>query len=174
MKVRFGRWTAAHRRRARRLRLVVFDFDGVFTDNAVYTAEDGREMVRCSRSDGWGLRRLEKLGVRLLVLSTEENPVVGARCRKLKLPYRQGVSDKLSVLREITGEAGLDLAEVAFVGNDINDVECLRAVGFPVAVADAYPEALAAALYHTRRAGGQGAVREFCERVAEAQETKRA
>jgi 3-deoxy-D-manno-octulosonate 8-phosphate phosphatase (KDO 8-P phosphatase) len=73
-----------------RVRLAVFDFDGVLTDNRVYVFEDGREAVACWRSDGFGLVRLQQTGVRVMVLSTEVNPVVSARCRKLKLDCVQG------------------------------------------------------------------------------------
>ncbi len=83
------------------VRLAVFDFDGVFTDNCVYMFEDGREAVRCSRADGLGLRRLERAGVEPLVLSTERNRVVGARCAKLKIGYQQGCDDKGAALAEI-------------------------------------------------------------------------
>jgi YrbI family 3-deoxy-D-manno-octulosonate 8-phosphate phosphatase len=146
----------------RRVRLVVFDFDGVMTDNRVLTLQDGTEGVFCNRSDGLGIGMLREAGMPMLVLSKEENPVVAARCRKLKLECHQGIDDKLAELTRVIEARGLTPDQVAYVGNDVNDEACLRAVGLPVAVADAYPEALAAARVVTLRAGGQGAVREVC------------
>jgi YrbI family 3-deoxy-D-manno-octulosonate 8-phosphate phosphatase len=150
------------------VRAVVFDFDGVFTDNRVYVFEDGREAVVCDRSDGMGVGLLRAAGIPMLVISTEQNPVVSARCRKLDLPFRQGVDDKLSVLREWLDEQGASLADAVYVGNDVNDVECLEAVGCGVAVADAYDEAREAAAIVTRRPGGHGAVRELASLILQA------
>ena len=97
----------------RRVRLVVFDFDGVFTDNTVLVASDGTESVRCWRSDGLGLRMLRELGLQLFVLSTETNPVVAVRCAKLELPCRQGCADKAAALAELAAARGLSLGDVA-------------------------------------------------------------
>jgi 3-deoxy-D-manno-octulosonate 8-phosphate phosphatase (KDO 8-P phosphatase) len=152
-----------------RLRLAVFDFDGVFTDNRVWVNEQGDETLAFSRSDGLGLRRLEEVGVRPLIVSTEQNPIVGARARKLRIDCVQGVEDKLAVLRERTIELGVELDDTAYVGNDINDAECLRAVGVPVVPADAWPEVKSLARWVLSRPGGTGCVREFCDAVWEAQ-----
>ncbi len=151
--------------RVRALRLVAFDFDGVFTDNTVYVSEDGREQVRCWRSDGIGLRRLEAAGVDVAIVSSEVNPVVAARGRKLRVHTIHGCADKLAAVTALARERGASLAEVAFVGNDINDRECMLRVGLPIAVADAYPEVARIAAYVTRAPGGRGAVREVCDLV---------
>ena len=151
-----------------RLRLAVFDFDGVFTDNRVWVNEHGGETLAFSRSDGLGLRRLEEVGVRPLIVSMEQSSIVTARAGKLKVDCVQGVEDKLAVLRERTGELGVALEDTAFVGNDINDAECLRAVGVPVVPADAWPEVMPLARWVLTRAGGTGCVREFCDAVWEA------
>lgn len=147
------------------VRLVVFDFDGVMSNNQVLVMQDGTEGVLCNRSDGLGLEMLRKGGVPALVLSKEKNPVVSARCRKLGLECLQGVDDKLGMLQKLAAERGLAAGDIAYVGNDINDAECMRWVGLPVAVADAYPGCLSAAKYVTRARGGHGAVREVCERI---------
>jgi len=152
-----------------RVRLAVFDFDGVFTDNRVWVNERGEEALAFSRSDGLGLRRLDEVGVRYLIVSLERNPIVGARARKLGADYVQGVEDKLSVLRDRTAGLGVTLDETAYVGNDINDADCLRAVGVPVVPADAWPEVRPLATWVLSRAGGSGCVREFCDAVWEAQ-----
>jgi 3-deoxy-D-manno-octulosonate 8-phosphate phosphatase (KDO 8-P phosphatase) len=152
-----------------RVRFAVFDFDGVFTDNRVWVNEQGEETLAFSRSDGLGLRRLEEVGVRPLIVSMEQNPIVGARAKKLRVDCLQGIQDKLGVLRERTRELGVALEDTAYLGNDINDVECLRAVGVPVVPADAWPEVKPLARWVLTRAGGGGCVREFCDGVWQAQ-----
>jgi len=153
----------------RRVRLAVFDFDGVFTDNRVWVNEAGEELLAFSRSDGLGLRRLDEVGVRYLIVSTEPNPIVGARAVKLNAECVQGVDDKLAVVFERTEELGVALEDTAYVGNDINDADCLRAVGLPVVPADAWPEVQPLARWVLSRSGGAGCVREFCDGVWEAQ-----
>lgn len=150
------------------VQLVAFDFDGVLTDNAVYVTQDGVESVRCWRSDGLGLARLKSLGVHLFIVSTEQNPVVTARAKKLKIACRQGIEDKAAAIRDISRELSVALEHVMFVGNDINDIPAFKSVGLPVAVADAYPEVLPHVRMQTRKAGGYGAVREVCDLVFEA------
>jgi YrbI family 3-deoxy-D-manno-octulosonate 8-phosphate phosphatase len=147
----------------RAVRMVAFDFDGVFTDDAVYVSEDGRESVRCWRGDGLGLRKLDALGVDTVILSTEVNPVVGFRARKLKIKCHQALEDKRAMLTRLAAEAAIPLAEIAYVGNDINDALCLSAVGVAIAVRNAHPDVLACAQYRTETAGGYGAVREVCD-----------
>ncbi|MBW2409741.1 MAG: HAD hydrolase family protein [Deltaproteobacteria bacterium] len=150
----------------RKIRLIAFDFDGVFTDNLVYVFEDGREAVRCSRGDGMGLQKLKRLGIEAIIISTEQNPVVTARAQKLKIRCLQDCRDKRAELEKITQEMGISLAEVAFVGNDINDEACLTSVGMPIVVQDAHPDVLPLARYRTRKTGGNGAVREICDLFA--------
>ena len=145
------------------VRMLVLDFDGVLTDDAVFVTEAGNETVRCSRSDGWGIARLREAGVDVVVLSTETNSVVGARCRKLRIACVQACDDKRTALEQLVADRGLTAAEVAYVGNDVNDLACLRWVGVPIAVADARPEVRAAARLVTTRAGGNGAVREVAD-----------
>jgi 3-deoxy-D-manno-octulosonate 8-phosphate phosphatase (KDO 8-P phosphatase) len=152
-----------------RVRLAVFDFDGVFTDNRVWVNERGEEALAFSRSDGLGLRRLDEVGVSYLIVSLEVNPVVGARAEKLRADCIQGVEDKLSVLRGQAERRGVALEETAYLGNDVNDAECLRAVGLAVVPADAWPEVKPLARWVLERAGGNGCVREFCDAVWQAQ-----
>jgi YrbI family 3-deoxy-D-manno-octulosonate 8-phosphate phosphatase len=151
-----------------RVRLAIFDFDGVFTDNRVWVNERGEESLAFSRSDGLGLRRLDEVGVQYLILSMERNPIVAARAEKLKADCLQGIDDKISVVRERAGDG---LADVAYVGNDINDAECLRVVGLPVVPADAWPEVKPLARWVLERPGGRGCVREFCDAVWAAKRT---
>ena len=149
--------------RIRAVRLAAFDFDGVFTDNSVLVLEDGTEAVRCSRSDGVGLRKLERLDIGTVIISSEVNPVVSARSRKLGVRCVQGSDDKGAALDSIVREMGIGLAQVAFVGNDVNDLPCLMTVGLPIVVQDAHPDVLAYARYRTTALGGHGAVREVCD-----------
>lgn len=152
--------------RFRVLRLVAFDFDGVFTDNSVYVTQDGIESVRCVRSDGLGLQKLAALGIATIIISTETNPVVTARSRKLSVRCIQGCDDKRAALENVIAELGVSMAETAFVGNDVNDLECLKVAGLPIVVADAHQDVLPYAAFRTETRGGYGAVREICDLIA--------
>lgn len=145
--------------------LVVFDFDGVMTDNRVWVDQDGREMVAASRAEGPGLRALEAQGIRPLVISGEVNPVVTARCRKLQVQALQGIADKAAALREYLQAEKIDPAQVVYLGNDVNDLPCFPLVACAVAVADAEPEVLRQADLVLTRKGGHGAVRELCKLI---------
>lgn len=149
-----------------RLRLIAFDFDGVFTDNKVFVFEDGREAVRCSRADGMGLAKLLELGIEPMIISTEVNPVVDARSRKLDVVCFSGCGDKKTLLQTQLDAHGLVIGQAGFVGNDVNDLACLETVGLPMVVRDAHPAVLPHGLYRTMRNGGDGAVREICDLIA--------
>ncbi|NHI16998.1 acylneuraminate cytidylyltransferase [Microbacterium excoecariae] len=146
-------------------RAVVTDFDGVHTDDTAIVAEDGTESVRVSRSDGMGVALLRRAGVPVLILSTEKNPVVSARARKLGVDVVQGSSDKARALAAWAAEREIPLSGVAYVGNDVNDLGALESVGWPIAVAGSHPLVLAAARVVLTRPGGAGAVREVADRV---------
>lgn len=148
--------------------LVVFDFDGVFTDNSVYVTQDGVESVRCWRSDGLGLSRLRSINVKTFIISTETNSVVAARAKKLKVPCKQGVEDKAASILETCQELCIPAEKTMFVGNDINDIPGFKSVGIPVAVFDAYPEVYPHVIFRTKTPGGMGAVREICDLIFQA------
>jgi len=150
--------------RLRLCRLLVLDFDGVMTDNKVLVHDDGRESVTCNRADGMGLRYLRTLSdVKVLILSSEVNSVGRARAAKLGIDYIYAGEQKLGgLLREI-GRLGVGPERVCYVGNDINDLECMKAVGLAVAVADSAAEVLTCADHVTSRNGGDGAIREVCD-----------
>ncbi|PKO05961.1 MAG: hypothetical protein CVU41_09225 [Chloroflexi bacterium HGW-Chloroflexi-3] len=143
--------------------LVVFDFDGVMTDDRVYVNQDGVEMVAANRRDGMGVNMLQKAGYKMIVLSSEKNPVVQARCKKLNLPVIQGIDEKSIVLKKYLMDHEINPTQVIYVGNDINDLPCFPVVGCSFAVADAHPVALRQADIVLRHNGGQGAVREVCD-----------
>lgn len=145
---------------------VVFDFDGVMTDNAVYISENGKESVRCDRGDGWGIARLRDSGIRMAVMSTEENPVVQARCNKLKLEcFHQLGNNKLERFNTWCDEHQLNIANTIYIGNDANDIDCLLAAGVGIVPADAHKSAKRAADLVLTTNGGNGAVRELCDMV---------
>lgn len=147
------------------VRLVVFDFDGVFTDNRVWVDENGVEMVAASRADGMGISLLRKAGVEMVVLSTEANPVVSRRCEKMKIPVRQGLSDKATILRQLLDDARVPSEQVVYLGNDVNDMDCFPLVGCAITPADAHPAAIQAADLVLQTPGGMGAVRELCDMI---------
>lgn len=144
---------------------LVTDFDGVHTDDGAYVDENGNEQVRVHRGDGMGVSRLVESGLPVMILSKERNPVVTRRAQKLHVDVTQGVDNKAKVLQSWIADQGLDASRVAYVGNDINDLEAFDVVGWPIAVADAHPKVLAAARVVLDRPGGRGAVREACDLI---------
>lgn len=156
--------------RAARVRLLGIDFDGVMTDNTVYVFEDGREAVRCSRLEGYGLRRLIAAGAEPVIVSTEANEVVSARARKLNILCIQNVPDKVAAMETLLRARGLDWRTAAFIGNDVNDLDVLGRVGLPVVVADAHERVSVGGMFRTARRGGDGAVRELCDAIAAVKE----
>lgn len=145
---------------------VVFDFDGVFTDNRVIVDQEGREAVTCSRGDGMGIGLLKKTGLPLLVISKEPVPIVVHRCEKLGLECLHGIDDKLPLLEKWLEERGASLANTVYMGNDINDTECLAACGCGAAPADAHPDVLPVTNLLLDYPGGGGAVRQLCDLVS--------
>ncbi|WP_344358671.1 acylneuraminate cytidylyltransferase [Streptomyces gobitricini] len=140
---------------------VILDFDGTQTDDRVLVDSDGRELVAVHRGDGLGVAALRRAGVRLLVLSTEQNPVVAARARKLAVPVLHGVDRKDLALKQWCDDHAIDPRRVLYAGNDVNDLPCFGLVGWPVAVASAHDSVRAAARAVTATPGGAGAIREI-------------
>lgn len=140
---------------------VVLDFDGTQTDDRVLIDSDGRELVAVHRGDGLGIAALRRAGLKLLILSTEKNPVVAARARKLNLPVLHGIDRKDAALKRWCEESGVAPERVLYAGNDVNDLPCFGLVGWPVAVASAHDSVRAAARAVTTTPGGAGAVREI-------------
>jgi len=156
---------AGKRRRALPARpaLVVFDFDGVMTDNRVWVDSEGHEFIAAYRSDSLGVRALQHQGVQAMVLSSETDRAVAARCQKIGIPVNQGIQDKAAFLQSYLEENTIDPAQVVYVGNDTNDLPCFSLVGCAVVVADAQPPVIREADLVLSKAGGYGAVREICE-----------
>ncbi|WP_159772064.1 N-acylneuraminate cytidylyltransferase [Streptomyces sp. HM190] len=140
---------------------VVLDFDGTQTDDRVLIDSDGREFVSVHRGDGLGIAALRDSGLKMLILSTEQNPVVAARARKLKLPVLHGIDRKDLALKQWCEEQGIAPERVLYVGNDVNDLPCFALVGWPVAVGSAHDVVRGAARAVTTVPGGEGAIREI-------------
>jgi len=145
------------------IQLAVFDFDGVFTDNRVWINEKGEESVACYRGDGIGLNYLKEKNIPIWVISSEINPVVKMRCEKLKIECIHGCEKKLLEIKRINEALDISRDQTMFVGNDVNDLECLAYVGLAVTVGDAHPDLNGLSQYQTYNPGGHGAVREVCD-----------
>jgi YrbI family 3-deoxy-D-manno-octulosonate 8-phosphate phosphatase len=149
---------------------VITDFDGVHTDNLATIAQDGQESVKVSRADGLGVERLRSVGIPLLIVSKEINPVVQARAAKLGVGVLHSVEDKRPVVHDWLAAHHIPAGRAAYLGNDVNDLGPMGLVGWPVAVADAHPAVRQAARLVLARPGGHGAVRELCDLVIECRE----
>ncbi len=157
----------------RRVRLFATDVDGVLTDAGMYYAESGDEWKKFNTRDGMGIKLLQQAGLVTALVTMEETKLVARRAEKLAIPeVHQGIRDKLGTLRAIASRHGLTLDEVAYMGDDINDLEALRAVGFAAAPADAVPVVREAVHYLCRKRGGEGAVREVADLILAAQAGK--
>jgi len=143
--------------------LLVYDFDGVMTDNRVLVLQDGTEAVFVNRADGWGVAQLRNAGFRQIILSTESNQVVSSRAKKLQIEVLQGSDNKAKDLVNYCQSNDIDLKKVIYIGNDVNDLDAMRLVGFPVAPADAHPEVLKIAKHVTLARGGEGVIKELSE-----------
>lgn len=151
-------------RSGKSIRLFVTDCDGVLTDGGMYYTDGGDEMKKFNTLDGIGIALLRKQGIRTAIITGENTRIVEARATKLKIDYLyQGIQDKLTVLNQIVEKEGISLEEVAYIGDDINDVECLQAAGIGISVPNGVEEAKNAADFIVNTSGGKGAVREAVE-----------
>ena len=166
MKELYKKLSPSLKEKFKRCRLLAMDFDGVLTNDMVYVSQDGKEMVRCSRFDGFASELLRTYtDVAAVIVSKELNPVVKARTKKLKTKVVQSrtLKDKLEKLSQEIKDRDLTWNEVLYMGNDLNDIACIKKAGIGVAVKNAHPVAIKAADYVTTRPGGEGAMREVCE-----------
>jgi 3-deoxy-D-manno-octulosonate 8-phosphate phosphatase (KDO 8-P phosphatase) len=152
------------------IRLFATDVDGVLTDAGMYYAESGDEWKKFNTRDGMGIKLLQRAGIITAIVTQERTKLVARRAEKLAIPeLHQGVMDKLSCLREMAARHQLALSQVAYIGDDINDLEALKAVGFSASPADGMPQIAAVVDYVCQKKGGEGAVREIVEMILEAQ-----
>ncbi|OGN05673.1 MAG: hypothetical protein A2831_00635 [Candidatus Yanofskybacteria bacterium RIFCSPHIGHO2_01_FULL_44_17] len=148
------------------IRLIAFDFDGVFTNGLFMLSQDGTESIICNRRDSWGLNEMKRLGIKMVVINKGLDPAVSKRCQKLKLEYKyDATKDKLSILKDVLVREQVKPESVLYVGDDTIDLPCLKYAGLAVTVADGASECKKAADYITEKNGGQGAVRELCELI---------
>jgi len=153
--------------RAPGIRLVLTDCDGVLTDGGVFYSATGEALKRFSVKDGHGVERLRQAGVATAIITRERSPAVASRAAKLELPFLfEGVRDKQAALARVLRTSGFERRELAFIGDDLNDLEllaCVGAAGLTGAPADARPEVLRRVHYRSPVAGGAGAFRDFAE-----------
>ena len=143
------------------IQLIVYDFDGVMTDNKVLIFQDGKEAVFCNRSDGLAISKIKQMGIPQIIISTEVNEVVTARAKKLGIPVIQGADNKKELVKKYCKDKKIDLDKVIYVGNDINDLDIMKLVGYPVAPSDASREIRRVAKIITKAKGGEGVIREL-------------
>jgi len=145
--------------------VLIFDFDGVLTNNLVYLSQDGVEIVACSRADGLAFDILRKLKKTTYILSTEKSLVVKARADKLKIPVIQGVENKVSGLQEIIKRENCKLEKILYVGNDLNDYQVIKLCGFSACPSDSHEEIKKIVNVVLKTSGGNGVVRELLEDI---------
>lgn len=152
-----------------KIQLVVYDFDGVMTDNKVTLREDGLESVVVNRSDGLAVEIIKGMGIPQIILSKEKNKVVVARATKLGIPVMHGIDQKKEILLSYCGDHKVDPTNVVYIGNDLNDVEVMQFVGYPLCPADAYEEVKSIARIILAAKGGDGVVRDFLKYIRKGQ-----
>jgi 3-deoxy-D-manno-octulosonate 8-phosphate phosphatase (KDO 8-P phosphatase) len=153
------------------IRLFATDVDGVLTDAGMYYSESGDEWKKFNTRDGMGIKLLQRAGLITAIVTQERTKLVARRAEKLAIPeLHQGVMDKLLCVREMAARHGLTLSQVAYIGDDINDLETLKAVGFSATPADGVPQVAAVVNYICQKKGGEGAVREIIEMILDAQQ----
>ena len=143
------------------IELIVYDFDGVMTDNKVYIDQKGNEMVQVNRSDGLAISEIQKLGIKQVIISTEKNQVVSKRAKKLKIDCLQGISNKTEALANYCEENNYQLNNIGFVGNDINDFNAMKNSGWASCPADAHEDIKKVSDHIFRNNGGDGVIREL-------------
>ena len=153
-----------------KIKLIVYDFDGVMTDNHVYVSQDGTEMAMCHRGDGLGVGIIRDMGIEQVIISTEVNPIVAKRAEKLKLPVVHKVKNKAQALTDYCAGKGIVLENVMYIGNDTNDLEAMKLAGIKGAPKDAEPEILSIADWVSTKNGGYGVIRELARVISEAGE----
>ena len=150
-----------------KIRLIVYDFDGVMTNNKVYVDQDGNETVQVNRGDGLGISEIKKLGIEQIIISTEKNPVVMKRATKLNIKCFQGIENKKMSLIDYCQENDINLENVAYVGNDINDKEVMEIIGTTYCPYDSHESIKAISDYVFKTMGGEGVIRELLDLINE-------
>jgi YrbI family 3-deoxy-D-manno-octulosonate 8-phosphate phosphatase len=149
----------------KKIKYIISDFDGVMTDNKVIVCENGIESVVCNRSDGLAVELLKQKGIQVIVISKETNRVVEARCKKIDVEVYQKIDKKIDLLRQIIKDKQIQPDEICYVGNEINDLECMNEVKISIAPADAHQSVLKNASIVTKSKGGEGVIREISDMI---------
>ena len=164
---------ASLRQKLASIKLLAMDVDGVLTDGGMYYSEHGDELKKFNTRDGKGIELLRNAGIKTAFITSEKTQIVERRAAKLRIDeLYQGVEDKLSALQQIMSKYGLNYDEVAYIGDDINDLQVLQTVGLAITVADGLPENQNIAHYVTKAKGGEGAVREIATLILEARQPR--
>ena len=148
-----------------KIKLIVYDFDGVMTNNTALIDQSGNESVFINRSDGLAITLIKKLGINQIIISTETNNVVQKRAQKLNLFCLNGIEDKLFTLKKYMTKSNINPDVVMYVGNDLNDLEVMKFVGIAVAPNDAYKDVLEISHFTTQAKGGEGVIRELFDMI---------
>ena len=154
----------------KKISLIVYDFDGVMTDNKVYIDQNGNEMIKVNRADGLAISEIKKLGIEQIILSTEVNPVVAQRAMKLQIPYLQGIDIKKDSLIDYCKINDIDIRQVAYVGNDINDKDTMKIVGITFSPSDAHHSIHSISDHILNSKGGDGIIRELLDYLIQQKE----
>jgi len=155
-----------------KIKLIVYDFDGVMTNNKVYVDQNGKEMVQVNRSDGLGVSEIKKLGIHQIIISTEKNEIVKVRANKLGLHCIHGVDDKKTALIEFCEKNKIKFDTICYVGNDINDLDAMLICGFRFCPSDAYEDIKKISTHILKTKGGNGVIREILDQIKERYEIK--
>lgn len=155
----------------RGIRLFATDVDGCLTDAGMYYSESGDEWKKFNTRDGMGIKLLQKAGIVTAIITQESTKIVMRRAQKLTIPeVHQGIYDKLAVLKDLIARYNLAMDQVAYIGDDVNDLQALGAVGFSASPADGLPPVLKTVRYVCQHKGGEGAVREVADLILAAQQ----
>ncbi len=158
--------------KAQKIKLLVCDVDGVFSDGRIYLGNEGEELKAFHTKDGFGIKALGASGVDVAIITGRNSAIVANRMKALNVAHIiQGQEDKLPALIELTKQLSININEVAYIGDDVPDLPCIEAVGLGISVSDAHPLVLQGANYTTFTRGGFGAVRETCDLIMQTQDS---
>lgn len=153
------------------IKLLCCDIDGVMTDGGLYYGPEGQEMVKFNVLDGMGIKLIQKIGIKTCFVTMSNNKIIKSRAEVLGIDFcLMGITDKRQKIEELTKELSIDLSETAHIADDVNDLSLLEIVGCAVAVPNAVAKVKEVAHFITSQSGGNGAVRELCDRILEAKE----
>ena len=151
----------------KKIKLIVYDFDGVMTDNKIYVDQNGVESVQVNRGDGLGVSEIKKIGIEQIIISTETNLVVSTRAKKLGISCLQGIENKKNALMDYCNKNKYELKNVVYIGNDINDKEAMEIVGLTYCPADAHDSIKGISNHVLKTKGGDGVIRELLDLIIE-------